>query len=45
MMDMETVNPRTCTMCHGTGIASWYIDDETFESQECECQYKGDANA
>jgi hypothetical protein len=45
-MDMETIKPRTCTMCYGTGLVSWLSDEEgTFETEECECQYKGDKDA
>jgi hypothetical protein len=44
-MDMETVKPRTCQMCLGTGTVSWYIDDDTFETRECECKLEGDINA
>jgi len=44
MMDMETVIPRTCSMCYGSGIAMWYLDDDTFETRECECQYKEENN-
>jgi hypothetical protein len=43
-MDMETVLPRTCTICMGTGVATWYIDEETFEIKECDCQYKEETN-
>ena len=44
-MDMETLIPRTCGMCHGTGVVKWYKDEDTFETEECECQYKGEINA
>jgi hypothetical protein len=43
-MDMETVIPRTCEICHGTGVAYWYKDEDTFESDMCECQIKGEIN-
>ena len=44
MMDMETVLPRTCTMCYGTGVVSWLASDGSFDREECECQYKGENN-
>lgn len=44
-MEYETLLPRTCNMCHGTGVALWYLDDDTFEARECECQYKEENNA
>ena len=37
-MDMETVTPRTCTMCYGTGFTKWYKDEDTFELTECDCK-------
>ena len=43
-MDMETVKPRTCTMCYGAGTVSWLKDDSTFETEQCECQYKEETN-
>lgn len=37
-MDMETVNPRTCKMCHGAGFLFWG-DDEEYDVSPCdECQ-------
>lgn len=44
-MDMETLKPRTCQMCYGTGKATWAIDNDTFEIKECDCQFKGELNA
>jgi len=43
MMDMETVLPRTCNMCHGTGVVYWESNDD-FDVKECECQYKEETN-
>ena len=43
-MDMETVKSRTCTMCYGTGKSMWFIDDDTYETRDCECQYKEETN-
>ena len=39
-MDMETVEPRTCQTCHGTGYIFWG-DDEEFDVSPCDdCQGK-----
>jgi hypothetical protein len=35
MMDMETVVPRTCSMCKGTGYMYWG-DEENFEVRPCD---------
>lgn len=36
---METVNPRTCTTCHGSGEI--HIGDEfDYHIDPCECQLK-----
>jgi len=44
-MDMETLLPRTCQMCMGTGVAIMYIDEDTYEARPCECQYEEESNA
>ena len=40
-MDMETVEPRTCQSCHGTGY-HYYGDTEEYDVAPCdECGGKG----
>jgi len=44
MMEMTKLYPRTCQMCYGTGVAKWFMDDDTYEVRECECQYEEESN-
>lgn len=37
MPDMETLQPRTCKICHGTGYI-YYGDSEEFDVEPCECK-------
>ena len=39
-MDMETLTPRTCQICKGTGVEVYYIDEDTFDTCTCECKMK-----
>lgn len=36
-MDMETVLPRTCKSCNGTGYM-YYSSDTEYDVKQCECQ-------
>ena len=36
MMDMETVIPKTCQVCHGTGVL-YYGDDNEYDVEPCQC--------
>jgi hypothetical protein len=36
-MDMETVLPKTCQICHGTGVL-YYGDDQEYDVEPCECK-------
>lgn len=38
-MDMETVLPRTCTMCRGVGYL-YYGDSEEYDVRPCECLWE-----
>ena len=38
-MDFETITPRTCTVCRGTGVL-YYGDKEEYDIEPCECQRK-----
>lgn len=39
-MDMETVKPRTCSTCHGTGFL-YFGNEEDYEVMTCdECEGK-----
>jgi hypothetical protein len=44
MMDMETVSPRTCTTCKGSGVMYLGYGGE-YDTQPCECQYQENTNA
>jgi hypothetical protein len=35
-MDMETVLPKTCQICHGTGV-TYHGDDNEYDVEPCEC--------
>jgi len=37
MMDMETVIPKTCQLCHGTGV-TYYGNDSEYDVEPCECK-------
>lgn len=41
---METVLPRTCTDCKGSGIVYLGYGGE-YDTQACECQIRKDNNA
>jgi cytochrome c5 len=44
-MDMETVIPKTCQLCHGTGV-TYYGDSDEYDVGPCECKLdKGIKNA
>lgn len=36
-MDFETVRPKTCQSCKGTGVV-YYGDSEEYDIEPCECQ-------
>jgi hypothetical protein len=38
-MDMETVLPRTCQICNGTGVL-YYGNTEEYDIEPCECKAK-----
>lgn len=35
-MDMETVTPKTCQICHGTKVL-YYGNSEEYDVEPCEC--------
>lgn len=42
-MDFETVLPKTCQLCYGTGTL-YQGDEEHYDVITCECQYKEESN-